>query len=72
MNIILFSTLERGKDHGPIYYMKTPHSKATEVTYSEYLAMTAFPGEWHDGEYHATVSQTPQVGAGREVNCAGV
>jgi hypothetical protein len=65
MNTILFSTNERGPDHGPVYFMKTTHSKATEVPRADYLAMLDYPGEWREGDYYATVSQTAQDGAGR-------
>ena len=59
MSIALFSTNERGPDHGPVYFMTTAHSKATEITRAEYLAMLDMPGEWREGDYHIA-DQTPQ------------
>ena len=57
MNIVLFTTQERGPDHGDIYYMKTGASKATEISRQEYLALLDLPGEWREGDYYIA-SQT--------------
>lgn len=53
MRIALFTTHERGPDHGPIYYMALPNGTQSEITREQYLGFLELPGHWADGDYYA-------------------
>lgn len=54
----LFTTQERGRDHGPVYFMTTlttaPRPKVSspvEITRAQFDALTQLPGQWQEGDY---------------------
>lgn len=59
MPYCVFTTQERGRDHGPVHYVtfivivgtRTQVSQPVEIDASEYDEYLSLPGEWQEGDY---------------------